>query len=106
MNDRLIVREQEPLNLEMPFSSLDGFITPNESFYVRCHFPVPEISANDWRLRIEGDVEAPYELSYDELRAMESRTIAATQIDGVRRGETLDISEFGRLTAALPLATA
>ena len=78
MSDGLIVREQEPLNLEMPFSSLDGFITPNESFYVRCHFPIPEISASDWRLKIEGDVEAPYELSYDDLRGMESRTIAAT----------------------------
>jgi DMSO/TMAO reductase YedYZ molybdopterin-dependent catalytic subunit len=74
----LIVREQEPINLEMPFSSLDGFITPNESFYVRCHFPIPEISANDWRLKIEGEVEAPFELSYGELRAMEPRTIAAT----------------------------
>jgi DMSO/TMAO reductase YedYZ molybdopterin-dependent catalytic subunit len=74
----LIVREQEPLNLEMPFSSLEGFITPNESFYVRCHFPIPEISANDWRLKIEGDVEAPFELSYADLRAMERRTIAAT----------------------------
>ncbi len=74
----LIVREQEPLNLEMPFSSLNGFITPNESFYVRCHFPIPEISATDWRLRIEGHVEAPFELSYDDVRAMASRTIAAT----------------------------
>src|SRR5256714_8200593 len=74
----LIVREQEPLNLEMPFSTLDGFITPNESFYVRCHFPIPEISANDWRLSIEGEVEAPFELNYDEVRALESRTIAAT----------------------------
>ncbi|HEX4641340.1 MAG TPA: sulfite oxidase [Chthoniobacterales bacterium] len=74
----LIVREQDPLNLEMPFSSLDGFITPNESFYVRCHFPIPEISANDWRLRIEGEVETPFELTYDELRTMESRTITAT----------------------------
>jgi DMSO/TMAO reductase YedYZ molybdopterin-dependent catalytic subunit len=74
----LIVREQDPLNLEMPFSSLDGFITPNESFYVRCHFPIPEISAESWRLKIEGEVEAPFELSYDELLAMETRTIAAT----------------------------
>jgi len=74
----LIVREQDPLNLEMPFSSLDGFITPNESFYVRCHFPIPEISAENWSLEIEGEVEAPFELSYDELLAMETRTIAAT----------------------------
>ncbi|MEY2493901.1 MAG: hypothetical protein QOJ45_393 [Verrucomicrobiota bacterium] len=74
----LIVREQEPLNLEMPFSSLSSFTTPNESFYVRCHFPVPKIAAADWRLKIEGEVDAPYELTYDELLAMESRTIAAT----------------------------
>jgi DMSO/TMAO reductase YedYZ molybdopterin-dependent catalytic subunit len=74
----LIVREQEPLNLEMPFSSLSGYTTPNESFYVRCHFPVPEISARDWRLKIEGEVEAPFELNYEDLLGMESRTIAAT----------------------------
>ena len=78
MSDGLIVREQDPLTLEMPFSSLDGFITPNESFYVRCHFPIPEISANDWRLTVEGEVEAPFELNYDELRQMETRTIMAT----------------------------
>jgi DMSO/TMAO reductase YedYZ molybdopterin-dependent catalytic subunit len=74
----LIVREQEPLNLEMPFSSLDSFITPNESFYVRCHFPVPEIAAADWRLKIEGEVASPFELGYNDLLAMEPRTIAAT----------------------------
>jgi len=28
--------------------------------------------------------------------------LAATAIDGQRRGETLDIPEFGRLAAALP----
>ena len=77
-SDPLIVREQEPLNLEMPFSTLSGFITPNESFYVRCHFPIPEIAAQEWRLKVEGEVDAPFELTYDELLVMESRTIAAT----------------------------
>jgi DMSO/TMAO reductase YedYZ molybdopterin-dependent catalytic subunit len=77
-SDHLIVREQEPLNLEMPFSTLSGFLTPNEAFYVRCHFPIPEIAAEDWRLKVEGEVEAPFELTYEELRGMESRTIAAT----------------------------
>jgi DMSO/TMAO reductase YedYZ molybdopterin-dependent catalytic subunit len=78
MSDGLIVREQDPLNLEMPFSSLSGFITPNESFYVRCHFPIPEISAPQWRLKVEGEVEGPVEFSYDGLLGMESCTIAAT----------------------------
>jgi DMSO/TMAO reductase YedYZ molybdopterin-dependent catalytic subunit len=77
-NGGLIVREQDPLNLEMPFSTLSDFITPNESFYVRCHFPIPEIAVADWRLRIEGDVDAPFELTYDELLAMKTQTIAAT----------------------------
>jgi DMSO/TMAO reductase YedYZ molybdopterin-dependent catalytic subunit len=76
--DGLIVREQEPLNLEMPFSTLSGFTTPNESFYVRCHFPIPEIAVSDWRLKIEGEVEEPFELNYDEIMRMESRTLAAT----------------------------
>lgn len=78
MLDGLLVREQEPLNLEMPFSTLSGFTTPNESFYVRCHFPIPEIAVSDWRLKIEGEIEAPFELNYEELLRMESRTLAAT----------------------------
>lgn len=73
----LIVREAEPLNLEMPFSQLNGLTTPNESFYVRCHFPIPEIAVADWSLRIEGDVEAPFELRYDDLLQMKRRTIPA-----------------------------
>jgi len=39
LRDGKIVRSEEPLNLEMPFENLDGFITPTKSFYVRTHFP-------------------------------------------------------------------
>ncbi len=64
----MITREKDPPNLEMPFANLDGFITPNEQFYVRCHFPIPEIARNsDWHLKIEGAVDRPFELRYDEL---------------------------------------
>ena len=76
--DGLIVRSEEPLNLEMPFARLDGLITPNESFYVRCHFPIPQIRASEWRLKVEGTVRDALELDYEELRGMESRTISAT----------------------------
>jgi 16S rRNA (adenine1518-N6/adenine1519-N6)-dimethyltransferase len=38
--------------------------------------------------------------AFDE--AAVDAALAATGIDGVRRGETLDIAEFGRLAAALP----
>ena len=73
-----IVRGESPLNLEMPFETLEGFLTPTESFYVRTHFPIPEIDKNKWRLRVEGEVKKPFELGYDELLKLESRTIPVT----------------------------
>lgn len=74
----MIVREREPLNLEMPFGSLDGFITPVDRFFVRSHFPVPLIDVQTWRLHVEGEVGTPLELTYDEVIAMESCTVAVT----------------------------
>lgn len=76
--DGKIVRSEDPLNLEMPFEQLDGFITPTKSFYVRSHFPIPKVDKNEWRLRIEGEVEDPFEISYDELLKLESKTIPTT----------------------------
>jgi DMSO/TMAO reductase YedYZ molybdopterin-dependent catalytic subunit len=77
-SDGKIVRSQEPLNLEMPFEKLDGFITPTDLFYVRTHFPIPKIDKKTWRLRVEGEIEKPFHVSYEELLKLESRTIPAT----------------------------
>lgn len=70
-----IVRSVDPPNLEMPFETLDGFITPTKSFYVRTHFPIPKIDRDAWRLRVEGEVEKPFQISYDELIRLESRKV-------------------------------
>ena len=74
----LIIRQRQPENLEFPFDTLDTFLTPNERFYVRSHFATPALDASSWRLRVEGAVERPYEIGYDELRKMEARTAPAT----------------------------
>lgn len=74
----LIVRQSEPVNLESPFGALDGFITRNEDFFVRCHFPIPEIPRDQWRLKIRGEVQRPLEISWDELRAMRETSVTAT----------------------------
>jgi len=76
--DGKIVRSSDPLNLEMPFDKLDGFITPTELFYVRTHFPIPKIDKKAWRLRVEGAVERPFELNYNDLFTFESRTMPVT----------------------------
>ena len=60
----LIIRQKDPNNLEMPFENLNGFITPTPSFYVRTHYPVPKIDKASWKLRIEGEVERPFDIGY------------------------------------------
>src|SRR5690348_12448459 len=71
----LIVQQSQPLNLEYPFPALNSFLVPNNEFFVRSHFNVPEIDAKNWRLRIEGEVKNPLELTIQDLRQMQSRTL-------------------------------
>jgi DMSO/TMAO reductase YedYZ molybdopterin-dependent catalytic subunit len=73
-----IVRGESPLNLEMPFETLEGFLTPTEAFYVRTHFPIPSIDRNAWWLRVEGEVENPFAINYEQLLELESITIPVT----------------------------
>jgi DMSO/TMAO reductase YedYZ molybdopterin-dependent catalytic subunit len=65
------------VNLEFPFSTVDRFITPVPRFFVRNHFPQPEMEASSWRLSIEGEVEHPGELDYEALLALPAREVAS-----------------------------
>jgi DMSO/TMAO reductase YedYZ molybdopterin-dependent catalytic subunit len=78
LRDGRIVRGEAPLNLEMPFETLEGFLTPTESFYVRTHFPIPSIDRDAWWLRIEGDVENSFAINYEQLLELESVTVPVT----------------------------
>jgi DMSO/TMAO reductase YedYZ molybdopterin-dependent catalytic subunit len=78
LRDGRIVRSEEPLNLEMPFETVESFITPMESFYVRTHFPIPAIDRDAWWLHVEGEVEKPFTINYEELLKLESLTVPVT----------------------------
>src|SRR3954465_4879950 len=73
-----IVRSENPLNLEMPFENLDGFLTPTPVFYVRTHFPIPTIEKESWRLVVDGQVDTPLELTFSELAQLPLRTKPVT----------------------------
>jgi DMSO/TMAO reductase YedYZ molybdopterin-dependent catalytic subunit len=75
---RLLVRQQQPENLEFPFADLDSFITPNSLFYIRNHFPAPQLDAKAWRLEVAGAVRRPLQLTLDEVRALPAVTRTAT----------------------------
>jgi DMSO/TMAO reductase YedYZ molybdopterin-dependent catalytic subunit len=74
----LILREYEPLNLEYPFDQLDEFLTPNDLFYIRSHFKAPRLDAHGYELSIGGAVDNPFNLGYEQLRAMAPLTRCAT----------------------------
>jgi DMSO/TMAO reductase YedYZ molybdopterin-dependent catalytic subunit len=73
----LIIRQNDPKNLETPFDQLDSFLTPTELFYIRSHFPAPKLDLASYRLRIDGAVRTPFSLSYQELRDLPSETRVA-----------------------------
>src|SRR3979411_1453646 len=74
----LICRQKQPNNLEAPFDRIDSYLTPTELFYIRSHFPTPNMDRASYQLRIDGAVRRPFTLSYEELRSMRSETRVAT----------------------------
>ena len=67
-----------PENSETPIEDIRSWVTPNRLFFVRNHFKVPEIALDDWQLRIEGLVERPMVLTWNELSSFPQRTVFAT----------------------------
>jgi DMSO/TMAO reductase YedYZ molybdopterin-dependent catalytic subunit len=74
----MIIRSAQPQVIEFPFSELQELLTPTEKFYVRDHFPQPNLSRDNWRLRVEGAVSRAVEFRYDEILAMPARTVIVT----------------------------
>ena len=76
---RIIVRNDWPEHWETGLEALGrAWLTPNDLFFVRSHFPVPQVDPARWRLEVGGQVETPLSLSLDELRALPSAEAAHT----------------------------
>lgn len=94
----LLVRSADPLNAEPPLAALLAApVTPVKHFYVRNHGPLPKVDAASYRLRIDGLVEKPLELSLAEIkdRFRASNTEATLTCAGNRRKEISAIKEVG-----------
>ena len=73
----MIVRSIRPEDLEMPISGFSDNITPIEHFFVRTHVNVPTVDAATFRLKVEGEVATPLELSLADLKQMPATEIIA-----------------------------
>ena len=68
----------EPEVRSFDLSLLDDWLTPNELFFVREHFPAPALSSSDWELSIAGAVDNALKISYDDLLRQPRKDLAVT----------------------------
>jgi sulfite oxidase len=66
----LVLLGERPLVAETPEHLLDDDTTPNAKFYIRNNGQVPEPAANAdaWKIRIDGEVNTPIELTLGEIK--------------------------------------
>jgi sulfite oxidase len=84
----MIVHSTDPLNAEPTRAALAGSeLTPDGTFYVRNHGPVPQVSPAEWRLRVGGPGTRPLQLSLAGLQRdfTAHEVVAALQCAGNRR---------------------
>jgi sulfane dehydrogenase subunit SoxC len=90
--------DEEPLTAEelqlaarnhgMPLEALRYPVTPVGMHYLLIHFDIPVVEASGWRLRVEGLVDRPLELSLEDLRSRPAVTRALT-MECAGNGRTL-----------------
>jgi DMSO/TMAO reductase YedYZ molybdopterin-dependent catalytic subunit len=73
-----LLRGAEAESSSFDLSLLDDPIVPRELFFVREHFPAPNVSSARWMLSIRGAVGKPFELSYDEISALPKKVLPVT----------------------------
>lgn len=95
--DDVRVHETEPYNAEPPPAALAGqWLTPVDAFYSRNHGPVPRIAPDTWRLRVDGLVQRPLDLSLADLRdGFEAHSAVVTlQCAGNRRAGLIAVRDI------------
>src|SRR5437762_10968029 len=65
-------------NHGMPLEALRYDVTPVGLHYLLIHYDIPAVDPTTWRLRVDGRVRRPLELSLDELRSMPATTRTLT----------------------------
>jgi len=90
----MTVRDRLPFNAEPPAAVLaGGELTALDAFYCRNHGPFPDITREQWRLTVDGIVQKPLTLTYDELTSQFTphSVVATLACAGNRRAELLKV---------------
>jgi sulfite oxidase len=80
MEKKMRIMSERPLNAETPIPSLRSWITANSVFFDRNQSEIPpeNISLEEWRLRIDGEVATPLDITFDQIIRMPKAIVANT----------------------------
>lgn len=73
--------DEQPTNPNRPmlkWQELRDWVTPVDQFFSVGHYHAPKVSPESWRLKVEGLVDKPIELSLDQIKSRPKRELTAT----------------------------
>jgi DMSO/TMAO reductase YedYZ molybdopterin-dependent catalytic subunit len=90
MRDNMRVMTTKPLNAETPTKYLRSWVTANEVFFDRNQGQIPgeKIALDQWALTIDGEVETPLRLTFDQI-GRRPKTIVANTLECSGNGRSL-----------------
>lgn len=92
-----VARPVLPAGADFVASGTPRFLTANRDFYrIDTALLVPQLRAEDWRLRLHGMVDRELDLSFDELigRRVQTRTITLTCVSNPVGGDLISTADF------------
>ena len=80
MSDSMRVMSEKPLNAETPADRLRSWITANDVFFDRNQGQIPEkpVDLDDWELTVDGELQKPLRLDFDDLGRMPKAIVSNT----------------------------
>jgi DMSO/TMAO reductase YedYZ molybdopterin-dependent catalytic subunit len=73
--------DEQPMNPKRPmlkWEDLRDWITPTGQFFAVGHYPTPKVDASSWRLKVEGLIDHPIELSLEQIQSRPKKELIAT----------------------------
>ena len=80
MKEKMRVMSEKPLNAETPVEHLRSWITDNKMFFDRNQGQIPEdkIDLPSWQLVVDGEVDTPLAIGFDEIYRMPKAIVSNT----------------------------
>lgn len=73
----LAILSESPLVAGAPLEVFVEWETPTNAYFIRNHFPIPQIDGDKWELPVNGKVQSPLSLTLADIREMPSKELAS-----------------------------